>query len=85
MGPPVYQSISSTVCKIGIFVPRAICVMHPIFPVVIKLKFESNCVKIEICDYKRTKGCIRIRTISTVIHLNVYIVARRGGRNSKWG
>ena len=33
LGPPVYQSIISTVCKIGILVPFAICVMQPIFPV----------------------------------------------------
>ena len=32
-GPPVYQSIISTVCKIGILVPLDIWVIQPIFPV----------------------------------------------------
>ena len=38
-GPPVYQSITSIVCKIGILVPLAICVIQPIFPVAINSGF----------------------------------------------
>ena len=45
-GPPVAQSSSSTVCTIGMAVPRAICVMQPILPVAM----TSGLVALDIGD-----------------------------------